>query len=194
MTIRADCVQAEGLAGAIAAGEASQTEREAYRWHLASCPSCLNNFGGEREIERVMAVISRAREDERWEPDLRGALRQRAPRRGWVWAAALGVAVVAALALRATQIPKTVPPQHLVSALEARALAALGTESASPREGRAESLAVGTTTLSTSFELSVDERGVPVRCTITKSSGLRALDESVCRAAMHARYSPQTHH
>ena len=44
----------------------------------------------------------------------------------------------------------------------------------------------------TAFEVSVDERGVAVRCTITKASGYLVLDEAVCRAAMRARYSPRT--
>jgi TonB family protein len=44
----------------------------------------------------------------------------------------------------------------------------------------------------TAFEVLVDERGVPAKCTITKSSGYLALDVSVCKAAMAARYSPRT--
>jgi TonB family protein len=44
----------------------------------------------------------------------------------------------------------------------------------------------------TAFELSIDERGVPVKCTITKPSGYVVLDEAVCRAAMHARFTPRT--
>jgi TonB family protein len=44
----------------------------------------------------------------------------------------------------------------------------------------------------TAFEVLVDERGVPAKCTITKSSGYRSLDVSVCKAAMAARYSPRT--
>ena len=44
----------------------------------------------------------------------------------------------------------------------------------------------------TAFEVSVDERGAPVKCTIVKSSGFMVLDDAVCRAAMHARYAPKT--
>lgn len=44
----------------------------------------------------------------------------------------------------------------------------------------------------TAFEVSVDERGNPVKCTITKSSGYLSLDDAVCKAAMKARYSPRT--
>lgn len=44
----------------------------------------------------------------------------------------------------------------------------------------------------TAFEVSVDERGAPVKCTITKPSGYLVLDVAVCRAAMHARYAPRT--
>jgi TonB family protein len=44
----------------------------------------------------------------------------------------------------------------------------------------------------TAFEVSVDERGTPVKCTITKTSGYLVLDTAVCKAAMAARYSPRT--
>jgi outer membrane biosynthesis protein TonB len=40
--------------------------------------------------------------------------------------------------------------------------------------------------------VSVDERGTPVKCTITKPSGYLVLDVAVCKAAMHARYTPRT--
>ena len=43
----------------------------------------------------------------------------------------------------------------------------------------------------TAFEVQVDERGLPTKCTITKTSGYRALDVAVCKAAMIARYSPR---
>ena len=43
----------------------------------------------------------------------------------------------------------------------------------------------------TAFEVTVDERGNPVKCTITKSSGYLSLDDAVCKAAMKARYSPR---
>ncbi|HEY8320716.1 MAG TPA: TonB family protein [Candidatus Baltobacteraceae bacterium] len=41
------------------------------------------------------------------------------------------------------------------------------------------------------FEVQIDERGVPTKCAITKSSGFLSLDDAVCRAAMKARYSPK---
>lgn len=41
------------------------------------------------------------------------------------------------------------------------------------------------------FEVSVDDRGVPAKCTITKSSGFVVLDEAVCRAAMKAKDAPR---
>ena len=44
----------------------------------------------------------------------------------------------------------------------------------------------------TAFEVSVDDRGAPQRCTITKSSGYLSLDNAVCAAAMRARYAPRT--
>lgn len=43
----------------------------------------------------------------------------------------------------------------------------------------------------TAFEVSVDERGAPVKCSIVKSSGFLVLDEAVCRAAMRVRYAPR---
>jgi TonB family protein len=43
----------------------------------------------------------------------------------------------------------------------------------------------------TAFEVTINERGAPVHCAITKSSGFAALDVAVCRAAMNARYSPR---
>jgi TonB family protein len=108
------------------------------------------------------------------------------------------------------------------SAREKRSIAALRTQqTAAPPAERAESLAVFPSSVSirdvfplggenaivprpapiaysenatgtTAFEVNVDERGVPVRCTITKASGYLVLDEAVCRAAMRARYSPRT--
>jgi TonB family protein len=44
----------------------------------------------------------------------------------------------------------------------------------------------------TAFEVQVDERGLPTKCTITKKSGYLVLDNAVCKAAMAARYSPRT--
>lgn len=42
------------------------------------------------------------------------------------------------------------------------------------------------------FEVRIDERGVPQKCVITRSSGYEVLDESVCKAAMQAHYTPKT--
>ena len=44
----------------------------------------------------------------------------------------------------------------------------------------------------TVFEVSIDERGNPTKCTITKPSGYAVLDSTVCKAAMQARYTPKT--
>lgn len=44
----------------------------------------------------------------------------------------------------------------------------------------------------TAIEVLVDERGAPVKCTITKPSGYLVLDDAVCKAAMRVRYSPKT--
>jgi TonB family protein len=43
----------------------------------------------------------------------------------------------------------------------------------------------------TVFEVLVDERGTPTKCVITKSAGYPVLDETVCKAAMKARYTPK---
>jgi hypothetical protein len=191
MTSGVDCAAAERLAGAIAIGEASDGERVAYRAHVAVCEGCLSELGGEREIERVMSVTARARDEERWEPDVRATFaRTRTPRRGWNVAAALAAAVVLFVGVRALERPNAVVPvRQVISAQEARALAALNTQSMPPREGRAESLVVGAATYSGAVEVSVDARGTPLRCTVTKSSGDRAVDRSLCRAVMHQRYA-----
>ncbi len=195
-TVRNDCVVAERLAGAIAIGEAGDEERVAYRAHVADCRQCLQALGGEHEIERVMSAVARAREDECWEPQRRFRLATPEMRRNaWTLALALAAAVVLTLGLRtAEKPPPIVSPQRAVSSQEIHGVAALDTQTAPRREARAESLRVGAaTTLSTSFDVTVDERGTPLQCTITKSSGFRVVDRSVCRAAMHARYSPPIH-
>jgi len=192
MNERIDCTAAERLAGAIALGEARDEERNAYRGHLAVCAACLDAFGGEREIERVMAQVSAARDDERWEPDLSAARRrpQRA-RRVWPAVAALAACVAIVVGVRAFQSTSPAIPVHsAIAAQEARALAALDTHSVPRPQGRAESLALGTPSRSTLFEIRFDGRGVPVRCTIARSSGDRALDESICRAALRSHDAP----
>jgi len=190
MTSRTDCSIAETLAGAIALGEAGETERESYRAHLAACEHCLNELGGEREIERVMMVPALARADERWEPDIRKALaRRRAPRQAWRWGAAAAALVITLGGALALEKKADVGPPRTISAHESRAaIASIGTQSAVRREGRAESLVVGKPTVTTAFSVSVDARGKPVRCTITKSSGYRSLDRAVCATAMQGNY------
>ena len=42
------------------------------------------------------------------------------------------------------------------------------------------------------FEVAIDERGVPQKCVITRSSGYEVLNDAVCKAAMQAHYSPKT--
>ncbi|MGA9946478.1 MAG: TonB family protein [Candidatus Cybelea sp.] len=193
MMSRADCARAEALAGAIAIGEAGEGERDAYRAHLAECAQCLRELGGEREIERVMNAVGQARETECWEPDLRSTLARRPQsHRVLAFAGVLAALVVAFFVLRPAPTPRAGAPAHILSAQETRALAALGTQTAPAREGRAESLAVGAATFSTTFDVTVDGRGSAVRCTITKSSGDRAFDQAICHAAMRAHHAPQT--
>jgi TonB family protein len=236
MTTRVDCKRAEVLAGAVALGEASDTERDAYRLHLTDCKRCLANLGGEREIERVMRVVARARDQERWEPAPRSVLRGRGVSWGRVlrWSAAL--AAVAILSFAGERIallphaPVTSAPHALVvvhnvvtlpSQRDERSIAEIGTQTAPKAEQHAEYLKVAPPAPATiadvmpiggedaivphpsaaayaegaegttAFDVTVDKSGNPLKCTITKSSGFRVLDEAVCRAAMQARYSPR---
>lgn len=41
------------------------------------------------------------------------------------------------------------------------------------------------------FETTIDERGTPIKCTITKSSTYAVLDVAVCKAAMKVHYTPR---
>ncbi len=303
------CARAEIVAGAIALGEATETERDEYRRHIAACASCLAALGGEREIERIMRAVADARDAETWEPVVPSpsARRSRTLRRAWrfgVSSAALAIVVSFAihLAIVAFLRPVSAPPasalaqlpqstmrvtlerppapvhakavrhasepsivvvhnvitlksppratvdrdaQTPVRATETRvstATTVVAAATAAPSDvpiwrrdaalpiarapqppvlqGRAESIAVapsyvirdatplgGDTAIdprppliaysqgaegTTAFEVSVDERGNPQRCTITKSSGYLSLDDAVCAAAMHARYAPRT--
>ena len=110
-----DCARAEVLAGAVALGEATETERDVYRRHLSGCERCIANLGGEREIERTMEVVAQAREAERWEPDVRGLLRDRArgTKRAWKFGfSAIAAAVVVSLsvhAMIAARVPVIAP-------------------------------------------------------------------------------------
>jgi TonB family protein len=95
------CANAEALAGAIALGEASESERERYRRHLAGCPACCERLGGERELERAAETIALARENERWEPVLTfSRLRERRASRlrSRLATSAMALAVVFAIA------------------------------------------------------------------------------------------------
>lgn len=44
----------------------------------------------------------------------------------------------------------------------------------------------------TVFEVLIDEQGNPTKCVITQSSGFAVLDNSVCKAALSAKYTPKT--
>lgn len=198
----AQCAQAEILAGAIALGEAGDSERNAYRAHLSTCRRCLDATGGEREIERVMLLVAQARDQERWQPDVRRVFsRTRSRQRIWTWGTALAALAAFLVVTRAVTQQHHPMVVHGVTtargvqsesrlAAEARAVAALDTQTVPKREHRAESLAFGpaggvggTMTL----QVSVDERGKPTRCTIVKRSGHVALDTTVCRAVMQTR-------
>jgi len=190
MTMQCDCAHVEMLAAAIALGEADEAQRDSYRNHLATCAGCRNDLGGEREIERVMATTREARDSERWSPALRPA-HMRAPERRstWQWAAALAAAAALIVGIRAIDKPPSsavaVSRASVSSAQVARAVAALNTQTAPRRENQAESLSFAPTRSSTlAVALSLDARGMPQHCTVTKSSGNRVLDHAVCRAAI----------
>lgn len=235
MTSGVDCTRAEILAGSLALGEASEGDLDAYRRHVAVCSHCVTTLGGEREIERVMAVVAQARDAERWEPQLRAVLRARDPqwRRGLSWAAALAAVAILSFAgqrLAEQRHAAGAPAGHalvvvhnvvtLPSARDERSIAELGTQSAPRAEQRAESLAMapagsanrdampvgGDNAIvphppvtaytqdadgTTAIEVTVDQHGRPLKCAVTQSSGSSVLDESVCRAAMHVRYTPR---
>jgi TonB family protein len=236
MTSRADCVRAETLAGAIALGEARDSERDAYRRHLATCGRCVSILGGEREIERVIGSAVAARDAERWEPELQNWLARRRNRRvGSIVFAGAGAAALLALGIGLSRMHAPATTHSIVvvhnvinltrpaqpsPTQEERAIAAFNTQTGPKREQQAESLVVGAATPlahdpaplggesaivphpsaraydqhaegTTAFEVRVDRRGMPTRCTITKSSGFGLLDQAVCRAAMQARYSPR---
>jgi len=94
--------RAEILAGAIALGEATDSERVEYREHIAACRPCLESLGGEREIERVSSVVTQARESEIWQPDILPGLMRRASRPPRAWRYGFGAfAAVFAMALGA---------------------------------------------------------------------------------------------
>jgi len=318
------------LAGAIALGEAGDAERDAYRRHLSACERCVDAFGGEREIERVMGTVAAARDAEVWQADVTPVLARRPSDWRRVLLATGGAAAVAALVAlgvrvavpgqagaglppahpavtvaqrpasqaaapvlhgiaaaaqpagrpKATKLvvvhnvvtlhhPQAAPasagrssapaPRNRVAPSEShaalssshavartqrlravpafaaetvaalapserdkRSLSALRTAERPPAaRQQAESIAVvpqpavirdavpiggdgaivpnppaiaysenaeGTT----AFEVFIDDRGVPVKCTITKASGYLVLDEAVCRAAMRAHFMPRT--
>lgn len=194
-----DCLHAEILAGALALGEASDAERDAYRRHLAECTPCIEALGGEREIERMANVIAQAHDEERWEPDVRTAFR---PRTGvGVQRFVLRFGSVAAAAILfitfglyqhqlGSQKPAFMhPPIKLVNPTlrDENAVAALGTNpKAQPAVHHAESIAIvpqGTA----AFEVRIDEHGKLQQCKITKSTGVTSLDQAICRAALEAR-------
>jgi TonB family protein len=281
--VNQDCVRAESLGGAIALGEATDAERETYRKHVATCSACLQAFGGEREIERVMAAFAQARASETWEPvPRRRPVARFAPvMRFAATAAAVAIIILPRIGAVEHMTPQPAPAiyhvalekpfvmpvpaatphpiavvhnvitQHGATTTEttqtteiAEAPPAAVPEATAPasnvpiwrREeampvarapvtpapifsGRAESMSVaqpeavrevmplgGDAAIkprppriaydenaqgTTAFEVLVDDRGAPTKCTITKPSGYLVLDSSVCKAAMAARYAPR---
>lgn len=297
------CSRTEILAGAIALGEATQAQREEYRKHIATCASCLDAFGGERDIERVMSTVAQARDSETWEPAPQ-RLGQRTRARQWrtgaaVLAAAIAVsfglhvllaavvhapaiepkvasvepattfhvalehrphvtAVLQAPVAKPSPVPRSMVVVHNVVERHGNKVTQTTTQTTVVAQapiphvtapasnvpiwrrdevmpsqkgaqaettavpllaGQTESIAVAPLTTvrdvmplggdaaikprpaliayaenaqgTTAFEVAVDERGTPTKCTITKSSGYLALDVAVCKAAMVARYSPR---
>lgn len=89
------CRETEIVAGAVALGEATDTQREAYRRHIAACAACLSAYGGERQIERTMESVSHARNSESWDPDLVRLVRQKIAHPTRFWRAGFSVAAAA---------------------------------------------------------------------------------------------------
>jgi hypothetical protein len=192
-----DCTRAEILGGAIALGEASDSQRNEYREHLSVCRRCLAAIGGEHEIERITGLVTRARDQERWEPDLRASLARPTRRHaGWVWAATLTIAlvfVVGSISNRhsvgvATNAAVPVRAQ-LATRPDDRAIAALGTQAQQHRGDRAESLAFTSgagARRTVTFQVRLDAQGKPVHCTVVKGSINLELGASLCDAVMRA--------
>jgi TonB family protein len=287
-----NCRDAESAAGAIALGEATESERDAYRLHLSRCAHCVQTLGGEREIERTMQRLVDARDAETWQPAVSPA-RLRPRTTGFAWGmTAVAVAIVAAswlalphlgssshgtivasapvrtirtqqrhdLHVATAPAPRkatvaTAPERKLVvvhnivqlnepptpvrravarvaaaahpnppraqapTTSDERTVADTGTTNLPQPAQHAESLALlpavvrdvvpvgGENAIAphpariayyenaegtTAIDVSVDERGTAVKCTVTKPSGYLVLDESVCTAAMRVRYLPRT--
>lgn len=190
MKVAANCATAEILAGAIALGEAGDEQRHAYREHLSTCRRCLTAIGGEREIERVIGIVAQARDQERWQPDLRRA-RARVPRHGYAWKWGAGLTAAAAIfvvAIFATQRHAPVVV-HSVATLDQAALAAVSTQAFPQRVHSSESIAFTSSQAARStitFEVKLDNQGKPTRCTVIKRSGRASLDAAVCNAVMRA--------
>lgn len=131
----------ESIAGAIALGEATDADRRKYREHIASCPDCLTELGGEHEIERTMAGVGTARDGEVWEPQLGNVFERRAvrPSQALRFAAAFAVTFAgAAAALHFFALPSSAPVTlpadgTRLSAAVTRAANAQGTSSQSQR-------------------------------------------------------------
>jgi hypothetical protein len=190
MNAALNCTAAEILAGAIALGEAGDEQRHAYREHLSTCRRCLATIGGEREIERVINVVAQARDQEQWQPDVRRAL-ARVPARsnGWKWGAGLAAAAAITVTILATHRHAPVAVRS-VPMPDVAAVAALGTQTMPQREHRAESLSFISAQAARStitFEVRLNERGKPTRCTIIKHAGRASLDAALCDAVMRAR-------
>lgn len=93
----------ESLAGAIALGEATFEEREAFVAHAADCALCRQDLADEAAGRSPLAAVSSARDEETWRPSLDRAIvariREKSSKRSNFavgalgWAAALSIAV-----------------------------------------------------------------------------------------------------
>lgn len=120
--MKQSCARAEILAGAVALGEANETERDEYRRHVAMCAPCLQSLGGEREIERVMSIVVEARNSEVWAP---APVRAGIARPRWRFTFGVGTSVLAAAIVASfgihTLIAANIRPAQMIAQAPERA-------------------------------------------------------------------------
>ncbi|MGZ3532909.1 MAG: TonB family protein, partial [Vulcanimicrobiaceae bacterium] len=93
----------------------------------------------------------------------------------------------------APQAAERITPIQINAAYTTREPAPIGGETAlSPKPAMIAYEEVPEGTWTSVFEVTIDERGNPTKCSITSTSGYPVLDDAVCKAAMGARYTPKS--